>query len=38
MRKREARMKERDNLKNLGIDGALMKVDLQDIRWWDGLD
>ena len=33
MSRREARMKESDNLETLGIDGAIMKMNLQDIGW-----
>jgi hypothetical protein len=33
MSRREAVMKETDNLENSGVDGAIMKRDLQDIGW-----
>jgi hypothetical protein len=33
MSRRVTLMEERDNLKNLGVDGAIMKTDLQVIGW-----
>jgi hypothetical protein len=33
MSRREVRMKERDKLENSAVDGAIMKMDLQYMRW-----